>query len=82
MMSWKVVLPQPDAGSPDCEVAVLVTPDFMVAGMPGAVNVASIERKEIAPDNDVEAHRDGQGGVRVDISRAKAKPNAKRRRNT
>ena len=72
----KVLLPMPDAESDDedSKVTVLVTPNFMAAGMKGAINIASVERMEVAPDNDTEVHRGADGSVAVHVGRGKAVP--------
>ena len=75
----KVLLPQPDAESDDedSKVTVLITPNFMAAGMKGAINIASVERMDVAPDNDTTVHRDAEGNVAVHVGRGKAKAKAK-----
>jgi len=72
----KVLLPQPDAESDDedSKVTVLITPNFMAAGMKGAINIASVERMIVAPDNDTEIHRGADGSVAVHVGRSKAVP--------
>ena len=74
-------MPMPDAESDDedSKVTVLITPNFMAAGMKGAINIASVERMIVAPDNDTEVVRGADGRVSVHVGRGKAvpKPRAK-----
>ena len=67
-------MPDAESDDEDSKVTVLITPNFMAAGMKGAINIASVERMIVAPDNDTEVHRGADGNVAVHVGRGKAVP--------